>query len=119
MEKFLDHGEISIIPAEWMGITEVPKDAVEVPRERDGKLLLAHSESGHHHYIHDRNATLFRDKNDPNICYLRVDGAPVLLEQNKPRTDSQRHPDHNIPSGLFYVPTQQEWTPEGWRRVQD
>jgi len=77
------HGEIAIIRADLMGVTEIPHDAKEVQPE-NGLLLIAHSESGHHHYMEAAEARFYEGEEDKNICYLRVTGQEAYLKHMKP-----------------------------------
>ena len=114
------HGECGVVKADRLGITELPKDAKEIKPDSQGRLLVAHSESGHHHYIDDAsNVTLYETSN-PMFKFLQVEmDAHALLRHAKPLSDDNRHDTQKIGSGLYRIGTQREFTPEGWRAVQD
>lgn len=85
--------------------------------KRKGPIVVAHSETGHHHAIDDDGVVRF-DVNDPMVCYLRIDGefADVVHHRN-----FDTHATIRLEGGgaLWEVRRQEEWTPEGWRRVED
>ena len=113
------HGECTIVRADLIGETELPEDAVAVERDQQGRLLVAHSESGHHHYIEQGSAVLYKTGN-PLISYLQVEAdSHALLKHAKPSGDSDRHATQRIGPGLHRINIQRENTPEGWRRVED
>lgn len=114
------HGECCIVRAEKLGITELPKDAVKVERDEQGRLMVAHSESGHHHYISDQSATLYKTSN-PLISFLQVEmDAHSLLRHAKPLNDPQRHQTQKIPAGLYRISIQRESDSlSGWRKIAD
>lgn len=113
------HGECTIVRADLIGEVELPSDAVEVKPDGQNRLLVAHSESGHHHYIDGGSATLYETSN-PLVKYLNVEADTyALLRHAKPVTHKDRHQTQKINPGLYKVNIQREMTPEGWRAVQD
>lgn len=92
-------------------------------KEVTGRMVVAHSETGHDHVIDDNpGAKLFRDPANPNVCYLRLEGAD--------HADLVHHRDYHTHETLrllgeksgftiFECKRQQEMTPAGWRQVQD
>ena len=112
------HGECAIIEASQLGITELPADAKEVKAE-NGMHLVAHSESGHHHYVDAAHARFYRSDN-PDTCYLMIEaGNEAYLKHMKPSSDPDRHGTQRLQSPLYVINLQQEETPEGLRRVED
>lgn len=115
----LMHGECTLVKASLLGIEKLPKDAVKVEPDQQNRLLVAHSESGYHHYIDADQATLYKTSN-PLISFLEVEmDTHALLKHAKPVEHPDRHKTHKIGGGLYQVNIQRENTPEGWRRVQD
>ena len=94
-------------------IDVLPKEAKEID-PKNGKHIVAHSETGHHHWISKVEAR-FYGADDPMVCYLQVDDSAVLLHDRSFDTHEPLH----IPSGTFELRRQRENTPEGWRRVED
>ena len=101
-------------------ITRIPTiPANAVPQAPTGERhVVAHSESGHDHFVLAVNAEFWEDPSDPALCYLRVgDGAD--LSHDKP-DEATRHGTIRIPTGSFRIVRQRERAPEGWdRRVAD
>lgn len=104
-------------------VAAIPANAIE--RKRVGELVVAHSETGHHHSIADRAVSHFETPGDSLTCYLRFD---VGLDANVGGVDVVHHrawDTHETlrllgkPGDVWQVRRQREWTPEGWRRVED
>lgn len=100
-------------------IDKLPANATAVKSER-GFHVVAHSETGHNHVIADRpNVTLYTT-GDPMVSYLQVieatDATETLLEHLR---SYDTHETIKIPVGVFEIRRQREYTPEGWRRVED
>jgi hypothetical protein len=113
------HGECAIVRAELVGITELPKDAKMVEPDNQGRLLVAHSESGHHHYVDSDQAVLYKTDN-PLIKFLQVEiDTHALLKHAKPMGEKDRHSTQDLGPGLYKIINQREKTPEGWRQVAD
>lgn len=95
----------------------LPRDAK--PVERKGPLVVAHSETGHHHVIEDVTVAHYEVPGDPFVCYLQLgDGDCVSVHQRTWDT----HEALKLLGGhgaVWEVARQREHTPEGWRRVED
>jgi hypothetical protein len=93
----------------------LPEDVVE--QRRDGRIIVAHSETGHHHAIDDADVRLFeRRDRDPMICFLAIDGKFADVVHHRPH---DTHEPLRLPRGLWEVRRQREWRPEGMERVED
>ena len=94
--------------------TGVPDNAKLVQPE-NGKLIVTHSETGHHHVVDASKAKMYSLPDDIMKCLLVVD-QPVVLEH-------LRHYDTHEPilftPGTYLVRRQREYTPAGWRKAQD
>jgi hypothetical protein len=122
-------------------VERIPSDAVEQPC--DGRVVVAHSETGHHHVIESPGARLFAT-HDPLIGYLRIDGpfADVVHERPFDTHETIRLLGAEIGPTYFEVRRQREHhredghsgagaftdfrssarpadRPLGWRRVRD
>lgn len=100
-------------------ITALPAGLNQIKAEQ-GQYVVAHSETGHHHAIAERpNVTLYVS-NDPLVSYLQVieatDAAEVFLEHLR---SFDTHEPIVIDAGIYEIRRQREYTPEGWRKVQD
>lgn len=109
-EKTCAQGDILIVK-----IDALPKGAVEVPRE-NGRLIVTHSETGHHHVMEAPTATMHRLPDDIMNCFLTVGGEGADLEHLRPH---DTHETIRFEPGVYHVRRQREYTPEGWRRVED
>lgn len=96
-------------------VAEVPSAFKEQPAS--ARIIVAHSETGHHHAIDSTGVRLFTGE-DPLRCYLIIDGefADVVHHRN-----FDTHATIRLGGGgaVYEVIRQREYTPEGWRRVQD
>lgn len=100
-------------------IDSLPKNAVKLNAEK-GNYVVAHSETGHNHVIAERENVSLYTTNDPMISYLEVieatDATEVLLEHLR---SFDTHETIKINPGIYEIRRQREYTPEGWRRVED
>jgi hypothetical protein len=88
--------------------------------QRDGPLVVAHSETGHHHVIQSPDVQLYSHDN-PLVCYLRMEGAFADVEHLRPVDTHETLRllgEHSGPT-YFEVRRQREHTPEGWRKIED
>ena len=95
-------------------------DGLEQVKAEKGVFIVAHSETGHNHVIADRQNVRLYTTDDPMISYLEVieatDAAECLLEHLR---SFDTHETIRINSGIYEIRRQREYTPEGWRRVED
>ena len=96
-------------------VKSLPKKVVQVDSE-DGKLIVTHSETGHHHYMDPSGVALFQSENDPMVSYLEVSASSADLIHGR---SYDTHETLRLEEGLYEVRRQREWVPEGWRRVED
>ena len=100
-------------------IDAIPGRAVPMKAEA-GNFIVAHSETGHHHVIAERPGVQVFTTDDPLVSYLRVIDATeqteALLEHLR---NFDTHETIAIPPGEYELRRQREYTPEGWRRVED
>lgn len=94
-------------------VPKIPKGAKCV--EKPGPVIVAHSETGHHHVFTSPEVKLFEVPNDPFTCYLQLAG-PAELTHLRPH---DTHEAIMFGAGCFEVRRQREYTPEGFRMVQD
>lgn len=81
-----------------------------------GGYIVAESETHHHHMVSNKRVQMLADGKDPLVCYLVVEGAFADLVHHR---DVNAHETVRLPRGTYLVRRQREWTPEGWRAVQD
>jgi hypothetical protein len=77
--------------------------------------VLAHSETGHHHVIGTKSATLFIDKMNAFIMYLDV-AESSAIEHLK---DFDQHEPLGLTPGKYELHRQQEYIADAWRPVTD
>lgn len=101
-------------------VNKIPKSSVLV-EPKDGMLIITHSETGHNHVmVLDRdNATpaveMFNSKDNPLIAWIKVN-RPTALEHLRPH---DTHEPILFSPGIYEIRRQREYTPEGWKRVED
>lgn len=82
--------------------------------------IVAHSGTGHHHIIDNRLGPVEHFAGpDPMTTYLRLQGDSAQVQHLRP-TDA--HETVLLTGGVgavYEIRRQREWTPEGWRRVED
>jgi hypothetical protein len=102
-------------------LPNLPKTAVE--EKRPGPIVVAHSETGHNHSIdHADGVRFFREPTDPLICYLQLDAemnADVVHHRTWDTHDTLRLLGTPKKKTVFEVRRQREYTPQGWRRIED
>lgn len=85
-----------------------------------GVFIVAHSETGHNHVIDATPNVKWYGADDSMVSYLEVieatDATETLLRHLR---GHDTHKTLVIPSGVFEVRRQREYTPTGWRRVED
>lgn len=93
----------------------IPKDAKRVELD-GGKVVVAHSETGHHHYLDPEGVTMLRVPDDPLIAYLTIAGDYADVVHARPH---DTHETIRLPRGTYELRRQREHTPQGFRRVED
>ena len=98
-------------------IKTLPDDLVESKRDANNRLVVAHSETGHHHAVEDQHTRMLeKATRDPMICYLQISSAYADVIHHRP---FDTHGTLRLLKGNWEVRRQREHTPEGLRRVED
>jgi hypothetical protein len=92
----------------------LPSGLAPKPAEA-GRHILAHSETGHHHWTSADGVELYQGPESAFTCYLR-NTSIVHVEHARP---FDTHETIALPPGTWLVRRQREYTPEGFRRVED
>lgn len=109
--KSIPQGDMYLIP-----IVEIPAEATQRVAAEDGKYILTHSETGHHHIVMERpDVTMFRGM-DIFRDFLLVEGRDAELEHLR---ESHTHETQVVSPGAWLIQRQLQHTPEGWQRAQD
>lgn len=101
-------------------VAEIPASATPVPAE-NGSIIVTHSETGHHHsMVLDRkdgapSVEMFSATDNPLLAWIKVN-RPTSLDHLRPH---DTHESIMFQPGIYEVRRQREYTPEGWRRVED
>lgn len=97
-------------------VATIPPAARPVAIDGD-ELVVAHSETGHHHVLDAANVTMYRLPEEIYECFLAV-REPTALRHLRP---FDTHESILVEPGSYRVRRQREraYTPEGWRRAAD
>lgn len=99
-------------------LDSLPKDTVEQPL--GGRIIVAHSETGHHHAIEPGEARLFeKAERDPFVCYLRLEGDHADVIHHRAWDTHETLRLLGAPGSIWEVRRQREYVPQGFRRVED
>ena len=97
----------------------IPDNAVEVAPEANGQHIITHSETGHHHVMRADRVKRFLpnegQSGDGMVSYLQV-LEPTEIKHLRPH---DTHAPIMFGKGTYEVRRQREYTPQGWRRVED
>ncbi len=94
-------------------IQTIPTSATLV--EGGGPVIVALSETSHHHaFAADASVFLYSTK-DQLVSYLKVE-KPAVLKHHR---DFDTHEEILFDAGIYEIRRQREWSPEGWKRVED
>ncbi len=95
-------------------VAALPKGAIKTDAEH-GRVIVTHSETGHHHVMDADSVTMYRLPDSIMDCLLVVD-RPTELRHLR---DHDTHEPILFEKGIYHVRRQREYTPEGLRRVED
>jgi len=95
-------------------IKELPKGVVPVAPE-NGRVIVTHSETGHHHVMLAERTKAYKLPDSIMDIFLTVEGGDTLEHLRAHDT----HESICFKPGIYHVRRQREYTPEGFRRVED
>ena len=100
-------------------VDRVPEGYECQPRTT-GPIVVAHSETGHHHTVPGVIAALYVSRADPMVSYLMLDDVQALeVTHHRPFDTHEALSLGGGKGAVWEVRRQREHTPEGWRRVED
>ncbi len=95
-------------------IDDLPDEIVKMEHE-DGVFVCTHSETGHNHVVQSQGVEAYKSSNDEFIMYLVVN-EPTELKHLR---GFDTHKPITISPGKYIINRQREYTPKGFRMVQD
>jgi hypothetical protein len=103
----------------FVRVDEIPEGFTQT--KTGERLTVAHSETGHNHDVMGIDMALYENPRDPMICYLSFGGESVDAIHLR---DTATHETWRLLGDLakkttYKIVRQREYTPEGWRRVED
>ena len=108
-KKMAAQGDMLLIKRETI------PEGFEKAELKNGKYIVAHSETGHHHTVLERNADLLISKTNEFIAYLNVKAPTEVTHERSFDT----HESIMLDKGIYEVRRQREYVPEGYRRAAD
>lgn len=96
-------------------VEALPPDLDRVAPE-SGRVIVTHSETGHHHVMSGGTVEMYRPKQ--NFDW----DAWLVVKESTPLEHLRSHDTHEpimFEPGIYHVRRQREYTPEGLRRVED
>lgn len=90
-------------------------DGTEIVSPEGGRHIVTHSETGHHHVMEAEHVTMRRLPDSIMDILLEVEKATPLVHLRPNDT----HEPIMFEPGVYHVRRQREYTPEGFRRVED
>lgn len=94
-------------------VSRLPDGLTERP---GGEHIVAHSETGHHHVALGGR---YYTGPDPLVAYLVTAGPTVIEHRRSTNTHQAFELLADGPEVVWEIRRQREYTPEGWRRVED
>jgi hypothetical protein len=110
IDKMGAQGDVMFIRVESLPVGLTPAE------KKDGRYVVAHSETQHDHVVDSRNAELLIDRTNDFIAYLQVRGEGVEVKHLR---SFDTHESLFLPKGNYQVRRQREYVPEGYRRAAD
>ena len=112
-ERVAAQGDLMIIrmPDDFV----IPSNYKEVKAKEH--YVVAHSETGHHHVVDVENVKYYQDPKDMLTAYLVVED--IIGKAMKHLRSYDTHKPVWLPKGTHKLRRQEEYTPQGWRRVED
>lgn len=95
-------------------IDQLP-DGVQAVAPKNGRVIVTHSETGHDHVMEAEKVTMYELPDSIMDCLLVVH-EPTTLEHLR---GHDTHEPILFEPGNYHVRRQREYTPEGYRRVED
>lgn len=104
----------------FLRVKAIPAGAVPQERKAGEPIVVAHSETQHHHVINSPDVRLLETAN-PLVAYLRMESPSCLVEHLRPFDTHETRLLVGKKQGVsfFEVRRQREHAPEGWRRAAD
>lgn len=104
-------------------VGSVPEGATPLKAE-GGRYVVAHSETGHHHTVQASGVEWLAHPTDPMVSFLRLKpeargGVDVVHHRPFDTHETLRLLNDGAGEVIYEVRRQREFTPEGWRMVQD
>jgi hypothetical protein len=99
-------------------VNSIP-DNVEVINPEKGKIVVAHSETGHNHVMEAERVTAYKTTGTKDVdlyeMFLSVSQDTPIEHQRSFDT----HESIMVPAGNYIVKRQREYTPLGFRKAAD
>ena len=101
----------------FVRIKSIPTNVQKLPS--NGRLIVGHSETGHHHLVKTREGSkdidIFIDPDNSSTRYVASESRMTIAHDKS----FDRHEDIDLDPGIWEVRQQREWAPEGMKKVVD
>lgn len=107
-------GDLLFVPIDSIPASAKPAKPLNGPH-----WIVGHSETGHHHVMEKVRGELLEAADNSFIAYIRTlggDDSSVEIEHKRP---FDTHDPVTLGSGAWEVRRQREYSPKGWKRVED
>jgi hypothetical protein len=99
-------------------IADIPSNVEPIAPDQ-GKIVVAHSETGHNHVMEAERVTAFKEAGTKDVdlykMFLNVE-APTEINHLR---SFDTHETLLVPPGKYEIRRQREYVAEGFRRAQD
>jgi hypothetical protein len=100
-------------------IDEFPAKKLEKISPVDGKIIVAHSETGHNHVMECEYVEAYKEADTSEVNFYEMFlNVKEPTEINHLRS-FDTHETLQVPPGNYLIKRQREYTPEGFRKAQD
>jgi hypothetical protein len=101
----------------FLRVGDPPIDGFSEQKTNQGNHIITHSETGHHHVMRADRVRRFIPDGDRGgmVSYIAVN-EPTPITHLRPH---DTHAPIMFSPGNYEIRRQREYTPQGWRRVED
>jgi len=101
----------------FIKIDNFPTNEVLVEHKaKNGELIVAHSESGHHHILKSEKAVMFTVNGNPFVAYLKIDEPTELFHK---KTGKDTHETILFQPGNYELRRQRQFVNKNYVRLVD
>lgn len=99
----------------FLRVGTLPEGLTRAVPSGDNHVVVAHSETGHHHFLEAVPGVRHYISSDPLTAYLTLEETSDVIHARPFHT----HETLQLEPGVWKVIRQREYTPSGYQRVED